>query len=1447
MKLLLSPELRILMAQPSANPFEASYDHDWTKKYNRSTSNEEKEIIDFIHFCNKEFIKHKTVILKSITELSLNKDELLDFIYCHANAKTLLALPELTKHMFPSQVITVEEVEFAKYRDVMGNEHSISTIIELSGDITAYLQGLMDELDFTVDHKQSLPFNINKTILYDLMWIASMHILNLEYLYDQILYENASAHWSTDQKKVKIIPNLKEIEMVRRCGDIRKDKIMQECMTYLYSASLKQKEKKKYLKELDIINGETILTTGYAYPGNDELIYDASYISKYYYYSGVKLDFYNGLTLVDVNEILKAIVQIPKKCLLKGSKDINANKIPYKIKEEILLSYLTDCTTLKKIQVQAVIDAICSNDRRPFPWRKPFVKLNGYYYFTLSALNAPNATLIFEEVLRHGGFGIAENENLLHDTISFELQKKSKGYTFEKIDTDKFVARDILSRNHLLYKLRDYYILLEPVYFEHPVISIDLNRTLSYLAQRVENFNKSIKILNKELDGERIIPMIVSHHLSLSTLSMDDIPIVDLQMLTNYFDKGSFGRAQVIVEGKKMHHVNEFATVQYYRDENDFNQNFPQFINFPPQISSIYGKLTWKEIPMSSKGSMPAISTETIDLIEEESTVANELRIVKSMLDNKKYLDFDEKRFTITDEAIAYYINNILHTIAFKDYELSLYRTELYSILSQSNFEGFSHMILFLSKALNNISFTKIKADKKFKTVEYEGEEVVELLKKILKPYTSGISFDFCITPGAITKQQEKKIISSAIEVLSLIAPNKFNDDQLDTFHFQIIVLNALRRKYNLDFEFAQICSNYISILNFSRKFQRARNFAEEVLMLVIPEKKNYMGWSLLYKCFTEQENPYYASIYGTLYNISLTQFTEMKYYLAVDILGLSLKYFRTFRLYEMMDTLMESREMFKLSNYDDQKLALIYYQGNMIRADRYSSAIDEALAYLEKHLKSIKSYGSKAIVPWLNFLYNIKRIHAEGFAGFDKEVEKLILCLESELHNKDYEVFQKTHFDTVDLKNDFIKSLQGVFETYDSDDFQFEIKQLELSAKRLLTHAINDNDDEGILLCSLVLNDNSANYDNKHFQNRIKVRSVINPGKKIIDKLSNYKDYIINSIKLDKGELLLWLFNINDQVFILMIDHEKIINTRRLPNWDWPKMIDWLKEKNSFYYKGNLYPSLGEQEEHYKKLLEVLSFTELSLTQTYNEIFYCSSIDLAQFPTNLITNNLDFLSSNVPVTNIISFEYLINSNTESILPANYTSTAWIPIVDQDGAILVSFDKLKPILNNMDSKIITERKITEEITTDVNIFLAHGELDLRSFKGIYTNHQAESAIRHTEYLFGSGRLAILFICNSGVVNDDILSNSILSLSHDILKRGYETVIAPFWKLDISITPYWLENFLDAFDQGYKVSEAVHLANASLAKYKEDISNSFYVAEGRLDMHIYGNPHLKIKL
>ena len=117
---------------------------------------------------------------------------------------------------------------------------------------------------------------------------------------------------------------------------------------------------------------------------------------------------------------------------------------------------------------------------------------------------------------------------------------------------------------------------------------------------------------------------------------------------------------------------------------------------------------------------------------------------------------------------------------------------------------------------------------------------------------------------------------------------------------------------------------------------------------------------------------------------------------------------------------------------------------------------------------------------------------------------------------------------------------------------------------------------------------------------------------------------------------------------------------------------------------------------------------------------------------------------------------------------------------------------------------------------------------------------------NTQKVFGNGVIAILFICNTGNASDELYSNNIVSFAAELLKNNYKAVIAPFWKLDVTIPSIWLQEFLKTFQEGYSVNKSVYFANKEIAKYQESISNSFYAVEGQLAMHLYGNPNIYIE-
>ncbi len=234
-------------------------------------------------------------------------------------------------------------------------------------------------------------------------------------------------------------------------------------------------------------------------------------------------------------------------------------------------------------------------------------------------------------------------------------------------------------------------------------------------------------------------------------------------------------------------------------------------------------------------------------------------------------------------------------------------------------------------------------------------------------------------------------------------------------------------------------------------------------------------------------------------------------------------------------------------------------------------------------------------------------------------------------------------------------------------------------------------------------------------------------------------------------------------------------------------------------------------------------------------------------FPFNLLVTNKDFIGSQIPVCNVISIERFLENSSEYLLPHNYSMSAWIPKEDGETIVSWGYEIITRALNAGKYKydLYSTTYPDKAIITDVNVFLAHGQADKMGFKGVYSNPEKMHPIFYPKSVFGIGTIAVLFICHSGSSREQIYSNNVVSLAGELLKSGYQSAIAPFWPLDVTISGIWLTEFLDVLGRGYTVNESVYLANNKLKDYDSLTGYQFHAPQGRLAMHLYGNPNVKI--
>ena len=1440
----ISDRFRTYLKYDYNNPFSDLFQEKrFREDFKDDLSEQEKDALDFVSICSTLHFDGVENVFLLFKQLNFTKGELIEFLFHSTNRHSFELRPKVLDQLNNDKIAYhVEDVNYLKYTREDGSETPMRNLVETIADFLSYSIDLTHKWNDRYLFPKINSDDENENIFISLCNIVNI-LINLESAYESLLLQNGQIISEDDKKVIRIFSGVKWISMLMSAAEMRTHNNINEFLYPLIAINQKLKPKKTGPISIEVINGNLIAKAGTIEESHVMMMFQAQFMVRYYHFESTTFDYYDDLTLLELTTVLSLIVETVNR--FTETPIANSVNIPYAFDKEYIKNFICECTTYSPECVEKIINAISSSITRPYLWRKPLYHYSEKLFFATAALNTPNICLLYDELLHAAGFSTNERSELLAIKVIDDLKKNEANFHLQVCEIHELLDVGSRFKNNVLFELKDYYLLIECVDYKFPIEIKEINVALSEIALSADICKEKISELSGKLD-KPLLPLLISMNNTFSTLEINGVSVIDLQLFKNYTQIGNFRRGMIVFDKGKPK-SREYASINYYKNETEFNNNFINFIAAAPPITTVLQRLTWKENDIFPENFSPRIILENIDIIDEDDNIYNQIDILDNVLNKQHFYENDKRTVELYNDSISFTIAAILHLIAFGDYELSQTKIELCRIIKKSKITGFTQLSNGMSNALSRLPLYKIKKDVRFKQTSF-GDEIILITEKIFISISSKEIrlYNFEIPIGILNKTEEKKVISLAINVLSTLQPAEFDDSNFDDFMFQFAILQAFKQKYNLYTEFYALCGNMVDTLNHNKKFQRARNFCEEILLISVSEKQHHYGWGILFKCFSYQKNPDEAAVYGALYYTSLSKFTIFTYSMVTNTLFEELKFCRNFHFYERMEKLNDYLAGIHLKKYDQQKFKLSYYLGMIMLAKRKPHILDESLKYLESSLSDIISFGEFGIVPWLNYCYNIKRHKDIGFEEFNIEIEGFIDKLESNISTEKIEQIKFGHFgDKKHNKEKFINNLISALETNSSSDFEFEANHLSISTGLLLKQAIEESDVESLLLTGLVINDNRLTYNNKYHEPYTLAKATLSADAEVKDKLKNYLRYVENNLNLREGQLLIWLFNSSQKIYSLVITCNKEFTIKEIKDWNLKEIQLWLKKKSKFYFDNSKYYDLGEQESSYKETLSTLSFTDLEAEYIFDDLLYTSSIDMSEFPTNLIVNSGDFLGATTPLTNIISLEWYIKNGSPFELNANFKVTAWVPIEDKDPSIVSTYNRLEATLHSLNARIITTRYFKEKIDSELNIFLAHGELDFNSFKGIYTTHDTESAIDEPEELFGAGEVAILFICNSGVVNDSFFGNSINSLCLDILKLGYKAVIAPFWKLDIMIPSYWLDVFLKTFKEGYKLSEAVYLANYSLSKYKDELSYSFYVPEGRLAMHLYGNPNITV--
>ncbi len=1423
-----------------------------------------------------------------IDKINLGKLELIENIFAFTNFNYFSLSVTVTQKTLESDnklpVDLTNSVD-QKVENFMGDKINAVDAIEASVDSVVILLDIINS--FNPEYDGNLPL-LKENERISLIWQLILHanlFVNIESAFKYYKFEYGELTEKKGAIYFKQTPHFYYLQQM--VGKERYSNLIQENLLY----SLRFFDQKRTLPKMSVDNNTVHIENNTIEVDNiSEANFNSVFFTYYYHLNEKKLTYFNNLTVYELllvlSEIQTCLHNLDAKYIVDSSfENQNNSNVPIKILKAGLLQYLSKKTNYDVRLVQKILRILTKEiNTIEDIWVTPFIEIDKYYYFLMSAM--ADAHLVYlTDLLLEKAIPVELQEKMFMQFVISEISiKRDNEYEFEIITQEELAKVNDELKSVFAIKTKNNLIILEVSLFKFPIQSIEYNESIKNLQKVSIKLNNKKQIIEKNIkeivgkDQMNIYGVLLTNYPSLSGIIIDNNHVFDFYLLKNYFFSGELRQAKVAFSPEGIQQ-DIMATISYYNNETEFNENFKEFLYKPNPIAEKIRNYRLKEIRIVPKDSNPAIYSEGIETIPLVHRIGEYIEEVEYYFKQLYYFDkfFDEysenKKFL--ESKINYYLPQIFNLLVFEK-ERKI-RVDVLSRLKISGINNISYFINCLDIAVHKLDRAKIRSNKKRKTTDYNDESASEKLLELMKINgESGnlielSSFDI---KHSLDPKSLVEVIEYILYLLSSLEQKSYTEDELNNHLLLISFFISLSKgKENYNKELYSVILNFVDALNLNNYYQKARDFSEGILEYSLKnENTPLIGWLCLFKCYIKQNNVFEATYNGNLFFSALTSLTVIDDYLLLDALYNSLLFYRNFRFYKMVEQIYKILNRLDLNKYDTQKITLSYFNARLTDIEDANNLVDDVIEYLRENINEIKGFKEKGTIPWIALLYNLRNFYELGIINDFSELNNYLNQLKEDTSKNSVEDLESKFYPKDKLSKDTLKNaLVKVHETRDYEDLVFELGELEILAKNAIKVSLEPTDFDTILTAGLVLNDHYLTFKNKKAQDYAPFISADLTVKEYID---SYAKDILKKIKIYENQLIYWIFDVSRDIYALQINYKKELLLFKLENWSLNEMSNWLLNISNFFFedkKGGFF--IEEQETEYIKILKETNFGLIPNVNQGVEILFYSSIKLSEFPHNLlqaqfdnkstsytehekkvqdyILNNSDFISFHSSIANIISIDWFAeNCDILEIKRENFKVEAWIPIIDEDMTINIGYNKLQPIIEDQfKGKIYTDIIPSTNMNSAINIFLAHGGKGLDGFRTVYTKDVEGNAITKQvgiEKVFGKGDIAILFICNSASISKEIFSQRLNSFTNEILSLGYKAVIAPAWSLNTDIAPHWLSKFLNELENGNSISRAVQKSNLFVAKNGYSEYNGFYTPTGWATMHLFGNPNIYFK-
>ena len=556
------------------------------------------------------------------------------------------------------------------------------------------------------------------------------------------------------------------------------------------------------------------------------------------------------------------------------------------------------------------------------------------------------------------------------------------------------------------------------------------------------------------------------------------------------------------------------------------------------------------------------------------------------------------------------------------------------------------------------------------------------------------------------------------------------------------------------------------------------------------------------------------------------------------DILWLSVKILRELPGYfeKMVNLIIEKFRVLRCNDY--QVISFMHSVFLYKLKAKQEWVVSEVFDFLNEYREPIMKNLEHSAIPWVTLLVQIEEFYPNQFGDQLKMYKNIFIDnIEKTGNEKLIDILQGDN-----LAQHLFESIKQLEKTRNISDYAFDNTSPVLIANKLMPQAVKNTNVGDFILSMRVKTDFTFIFRDK-YQKEMYRRLELDDEHEVYDTPYRHRNTLPSVIALNKDDCIIWIGYSNGGYYYMSMKGKKC-DLKLLESWMGLEVYRMNEIVSQLQYVSDttdsgIYYSKSVQgfENEDKNFKEQYGQHILPIESTPHRLLIVKDVQISSVPHHLLCMpSGKFIGDSMPSANVISTEYLIQSNFYNNIDSDICPNIWIPLESGDMALCQLWSHLEDSMKNLGVEIFESLTIERPICSAINIVCTHGARTINETEWFYANG---NPIKDVDDIVGGGQLLILLVCHAGTMQAGDYDTAVHSIIKKFIKKGYCSIVAPAWSLSTEIVPLWLNTFMEEFESKKEfVIDAVFKSNMA-------VKDTYIAISAWACMHLYGNPYLQI--